>query len=278
MSIVRKLQKKCLSKDENLQDLLREALLISTKLKLNDFKLWINSELKGYEDNIPDYREVQTRLKFFNPYHGWKPAIIEDKKLADIFSKTRIGQPIGELENILQRGEADLHLNLSPQNISELMKVFSTTCEPSQLIDRTQIYGITEQVRTLLLEWSLKLEEDGILGNEDLIFSEEEKEAAKNFHIENYGVIGNVEKLGNMSTGSNSNNTYIENNIDNKIDELINEIKALKLQDEKDIIIDLEASKNDKEKAKTVLGGLLTRGAEIGTIGSMIISILGLLG
>jgi hypothetical protein len=59
----------------------------------------------------------------------------------------------------------------------------------------------------LLLEWTLKLEEDNILGNDDLIFSTEEKELAKNIHIENfYGVMGEIDNIGNLSTGSNTIN------------------------------------------------------------------------
>ena len=66
----------------------------------------------------------------------------------------------------------------------------------------------------MLLEWTLKLEEDNIFGNDDLFFSEAEKKSAKNIHIENFnGVMGDVEKLGNMSTGANTKNIYNENNI-----------------------------------------------------------------
>ncbi len=62
-------------------------------------------------------------------------------------------------------------------------------------------------MRTLLLEWTLRLEEDNILGNDNLIFTEEEKKMAQNIHIENfYGVMGGVDSIGTLSTGSNTNN------------------------------------------------------------------------
>lgn len=280
MSIVLKLQKKCLDNNQDLQSLLREAYVISRKLKLKDFETWINSELKGYTSNIPDYREVQTTLKFFDTYHGWTQAIINDSKLAKILSYQKIAQPIGEIVNLLNTTNSDnaLQINLSPKNMSMLMKQFTTDCQPAQFIDRTQMFGITEQVRNLLLEWTLKLEEDNILGTEDLVFSEKEKEAAKSIHIENFhGVMGDIAKVGNISSGDNSINTYNENNINDKIDQLIQEVKVLKPQDEQVIIKDLEASKNNPDKAKTVLGGLLSRGAELGSIGSLVIGILGLL-
>ncbi len=280
MSIVLKLQKKCLNKDESLQDLFREALVISTKLKLNDFKKWINSELKGYEEEIPEYRQIHTKLKFFNPYHGWTSAVVNEN-LEDSLTKTKLSQPIGELEKIItdsKSNDDNLQLGLSGHQINMLRNLYTTDCEPAQFIDSIQIYGIIEKVRTLLLEWTLKLEEDGILGNDDLIFTEKEKEAAKNIHIENFnGVMGDISKLGNISTGNNSTNIYNENNISNEIDKLIKEIKKLNLKDENQVILDLEASKIDNKKAKTVLGSLLSRGSELASVGSMIISILGLL-
>lgn len=278
MSIVLKLQKKCLDKNEDLQSLLLEALVISTKLKLNDFKEWINNELKGYKENIPNYRNVQIILKFFNRYNGWQPAVVKNKEMSEKLSNSSIGQPISELENLLSSDNSDFQLFLSPEEISILMNFFSTNSQPAKFVNKVQIFGITQQVRNLLLEWTLKLEEDNILGNDDLIFSEEEKKAAESVHIENFhGVMGNVNKVANMSTGANSTNIYNENNISNEIDKLITDIKKLGLQNQKQVIIDLEESKNDNEKAKSVLGGLLGRGAEVASISSAIIGILGLL-
>ncbi len=158
------------------------------------------------------------------------------------------------------------------------MEYFGTDCQPKKFIGKTQVCAIVEQVRNVLLEWTLKLEEDNILGNDDLIFSKEEKESAKSVHIENFnGVMGNVDKVGNMSTGANSTNIYNENNISNEIDKLITEVKKLGLQNQEQVIIDLEESKSDSDKAKSVLGALLGRGAEVASISSVIIGILGLL-
>ena len=281
MSIVLKLQKKCLDKNEDLQSLLREALVISTKLKLNDFKKWINDELKGYDDylSVPKYRKISSTLKFRNPYHGYIPAIIENEKLGNLLTQDNITQSVSELAQLYKADSNELRLTILPSIEKEIMDIFNTDFIPAKFIYTTQIYGIIEQVRNLLLEWTLKLEEDNILGNDDLIFSEIEKETAKNIHIENFnGVMGDIDRLGNMSTGKNTTNTYNENNISNEIDNLITEIKKLNLEDQDQVIINLEASKKDSEKAKSVLGGLLSRGSEVASIGSAIIGILSLLG
>ena len=62
-------------------------------------------------------------------------------------------------------------------------------------IARAQLSNIVEQVRNLILNWSLELEKAGILG-EHMQFSEQEKGDAKpltqQFIIQNVGVLGNV--------------------------------------------------------------------------------------
>ncbi len=271
MSIILKLQKKCLDKNESLQDLLREALVISTKLKLYDFKEWINSELKGYSENIPNYRIINVQLKFFNPYHGWLDAIVDDK-FEDILRKTNISQPISEIEKTISDYQPNktLQVDLKGTNILKLQKLYKTDFKPAQFVNYIQIAGIIDMVRTLLLEWTLKLEEDGIIGNDDLIFTEKEKEMAKNINIQNFsGTLGDILNNGNLSIENNPTNIYNEN-----INKLIDEIKKLNLKDEKQVISDLEVSKTDKEKAKITLGSLLSRGSEVSGITSLIIEIL----
>lgn len=276
MSIVLKLQKKCLNKNEDLQSLLREALLISVKLKLNDFKEWINCELKGYKESIdvPEYREVKQTLKFLNPYQGWITAQVS-ADLEETIGFIKIQQPIGEIEHLIQKNDDNLSIHPPAEIANMLKKLFNTDFQVGFSVNKTQIFGITEQVRNLLLEWTLKLEDDGILGNDDLIFTEKEKEAAQSIHVQNFhGVLGNIHKLGIMSTGENSTNIYNENNINNEIDKLITEIKKLNLKDEEQIISNLEASREDTEKTKTILGSLLSRGSEVSSISSTIIDLL----
>lgn len=279
MSIVLKLQKKCLDSNQDLQSLLRESLVISSKLNLVEFNNWIKYELFGYpnQEITPEYRIVSTTLNFFNPYRGWIPANVPPE-LENGLGHTKNTQPIGELEHLVKGGDT-LSLGLDLQTISDIQTLFGTDFQPRLTTHSSQLYGIIEKVRNLLLEWTLKLEQENILGSDDLIFSDKEKEMAKkNIHIENFnGVMGDISKIGNLSTGDYSSNIYTENNINNEIDKLISEIKKLNLYDQDQIIIDLEASKNDTEKAKSILGGLLSRGAEIASISSSIITLLGLL-
>ncbi len=65
---------------------------------------------------------------------------------------------------------------------------------PVLVMDRARVKGVVDAVRNTILNWSLKLEQDGILGNE-LSFSNEEKGKATGItcNIQNFtGVAGNV--------------------------------------------------------------------------------------
>lgn len=279
MSIVLRLQKKCLDKNEDLQNLLREALVISKKLKLKDFEQWIKLELQGYKniEEVPEYRKIRQTLQFFNPYRGWENAELTNQ-LSEVIGITPILEPISEIDYLISNSKNGLYIPVPDVIAKTLRELYNLDLKSRFLIHETHVYGIIEQVRNLLLEWTLKLEEDNILGNDDLSFSENEKIAAQSIHIQHFhGVMGNVNKVGNMSTGANTTNIYNENNINNEIDKLINEIKQLNLVDKNEVIRDLEASKDNPDKAKAVLGGLLSRGAEVASIGSTIIDLLGLL-
>ncbi|RXI27337.1 hypothetical protein CRU89_06415 [Aliarcobacter trophiarum] len=239
---------------------------------MDDFKEWINSELKGYKaDNIPSYRVVNVNLKFLNPYHGWIDAVIDDK-FEEILRKTNIIQPISEIEKIISDYQPNkiIQVDLKGTNIRRLQKLYNTDFKPAQFINYIQIAGIIDMVKTLLLEWTLRLEEDGIIGNDDLIFTAKEKEMAKNINIQNFsGTLGNILNNGNLSIENNSTNIYNEN-----INKLIDEIKKLNLKDEKQVISDLEASKTDKSKLNTILGNLLSRFSEVATITSLVKELL----
>ena len=70
---------------------------------------------------------------------------------------------------------------------SMLAKMFQFETKYQLFIDKSQFNRILESVRTIILNWALELECDGILG-EEMIFNSEEKEIAneKNYTINNF--------------------------------------------------------------------------------------------
>ena len=142
--------------------------------------------LNGYKnlDKIPDYRLLRGEVKAWNPYHGWIPVIFED----DIESITThsASDTISSLLNVYENSEnrtAILPFNASMNNYLSKHGGFHT--KYALMIGTNQIYNIIERVRNIILDWSITLEENGILG-EGLQFSNTEKEIANNTPVINH--------------------------------------------------------------------------------------------
>ncbi|MDG3555650.1 hypothetical protein P7L54_06755 [Acinetobacter bereziniae] len=196
-SIVLQLQELALNPESNVEELLNKALLVARKLKIKKFRKWCELELEGYNDeDLPQYRIFRGQLKVFNPYHGLQPFIIPSE-FDEIVTTIKMDLSIGEINNLLKQNsetfeyvisnEAKLHLMSLQDSIAQL--------EPRVIFKRSQLLGVPSKLRNIILNWSLQLEEDGILGK-GLKFTEKEKEAAmsvNHFNIQNMqGVAGNV--------------------------------------------------------------------------------------
>ncbi|CAA6823002.1 MAG: Unknown protein [uncultured Sulfurovum sp.] len=285
MSIVLSLQKNIISGDVNIKDLLREALVIASKLKLNDFKAWINNELKGYPNRqeVSIYRIISGEVKLWNPYQGWQsiPADIAGVLNETLASTLYLTQSIAEVEDLILKKDSESLAFSFPEELAKtLRKALNLNVKFAIFTHRSSLRSIVEQVKTTLLEWSIKLEEEGIIGDENMSFSNEEKnKAQKNIHIENFnGVMGDIENIGNVSTGDyNQNIATINNTLNTKIDSIIEQIEKLPLSDKKEIIHEINENREDKEALTKTLGNLITKGSEVATILPAIGELLGLL-
>lgn len=206
--IVVQLQEMASDSKNHLPDLLRKALLISSKLGLQEFRSWVLSELNGYEsaEDIPDYRIIGSQLKVINPYHGYQPFIIEDGEFARLVSEVKISESVESLQHLISisNRKEQLTFPFPPEQKAALMRIQSgiAQLEPTRIIGRNQVKSVLEQVRTRLLDWALQLESQGILGD-GINFSAEEKAIATEnqsaINIQNFqGVLGNVSG-GNVS-------------------------------------------------------------------------------
>ena len=117
-------------------------------------------------------------------HHGWIPVIFE----YDIESITThsASDTISSLLNVYENSEnrtAILPFNASMNNYLSKHGGFHT--KYALMIGTNQIYNIIERVRNIILDWSITLEENGILG-EGLQFSNTEKEIANNTPVINH--------------------------------------------------------------------------------------------
>ncbi|MGD0238646.1 MAG: hypothetical protein ABSC55_29435 [Syntrophorhabdales bacterium] len=201
--IVIQLQELAVDSRNSISDLLRKALLISTKLDLKDVKQWVLSELNGYKDikEIPDYRRITGELMVYNPYHGYIPFIIPDTKTVEVLRQTVVVESVESLRHLLNTSgdrKGIFTYDFLPEQEAILMRLQDWVFQvrPTRVAQASQLAGILEKVRTRLLDWSLNLEAAGILG-EGLTFSKEEKkkaETTQNIQIGHFhGILGDVQ-------------------------------------------------------------------------------------
>lgn len=181
-SIVLELQKEVISPNCDVLNLLRKAHIIAQKLQLEQFDEWILSELNGYKNNntIPEYRCISGSLKGWNPYHGWLTVTLLDKSLEKVLCTKREGDSLGALIELEKKSDGVFlfYFNAELNSIVNSLREFPLPTRYSLHCSTHQIKSIIEQVKNTILEWTIKLEKEGILG-EEMQFNSEEKESAK---------------------------------------------------------------------------------------------------
>jgi hypothetical protein len=178
-----------------LTTLLRKVKVAAVKLRLDDAMEWVDAELKGYTKDVPEYRRINGRLKWWNPYRGYLPVGFPDQKTASMFESRPVFEAVTSLESTIGSGEGTYFLDMPPAVTSALSKSFGIPVTEAILeVPKGALVGIIEHVRGLVLDWALALERAGITG-EGLSFSAEEQRMAQTAHIS----IGSFQ--GNLNTG-----------------------------------------------------------------------------
>lgn len=235
-ALVLELQREALNKDASTTNLLRMALVVARKLGVSEFSEWVDAELNGYKEGvpIPDYRVLHGSLKVWNPYRGWQPLYMEDTDAAERLSTRPNNQAIPELESMFAPGKehADFISYFSKDLEQRLMSGMEFSLQPAVLIGPAKVHGIIDAVRTAILDWSLKLEAAGVLGDE-MTFSSDEKAKAPSssdgitYQVQNQTVIHSMQQsqIQQGSTGSSQVFSHPSMDISN-LDVLMDEIKS----------------------------------------------------
>lgn len=283
--LVFELQKDSLDSEIKVSNLLRKAFTVSKKLGIIEIEAWLNKELSGYksEDAIPTYRIVRGQVKAWNPYNGWIPLICNDTDMVEKLSVRAISESIGELDSLIVESDSGtIHVPFPPNVENFLMRSATLQLQPSLIIGKTQIIGILDAVRNNILNWSLELEQKGVLG-EDMSFSNEEKKIA---HQTSYQVTNNIGSMHNSqlqqdSAGSTQTLKISESSGDLKkfVEELKNSVESLKLQQDQtqelqEAIATLEIQTNSSKPKNVIINESLhtVRNILEGTTGSIIAS------
>jgi len=206
LPLVIQLQQLATDNSTDITELLRKALLVATKLGLQPFRDWVSRELQGYEENagnLPVYRKLNGTLKIryrrLTPFIPTSEEIKSQTLEVPLTNGVPIGIPISSLSTFLQSGNCVFSYSADGSLRDEINRNHNQLLDPTKLedvrvcVNRDYIASIIDAVRTKVLEWSLQLEADGVIG-EGMTFSAEEKQRAQSsITIENFqGILGDV--------------------------------------------------------------------------------------
>lgn len=174
MSIVHELQQAAQDEGTPVSALLRKTLVVASKLNLHDSADWVQQELNGYkpetsETKLPTYRIIHSRIMVQHPRYGWQPLQYRDPKHAEQTGRAHIYIPVPEIEAwIAKKDEAggSIGMGLAAEVVSELRRVTRSNSEFAWDISPQQFISILSSVRNLVLQWALKLERDGVHGDQ----------------------------------------------------------------------------------------------------------------
>lgn len=160
------------------------------------------------------------------------------------YSRRKCGQAIGEVESLLaDRSEKSfVHMPFSLEEQHRLSKSMDFQTQVTLFTSYSSLVRIVEAVRTTVLNWSLKLEEDGILG-EGLLFSPEEVQQADSasYNVNNfYGPVQspNVQQGTSHSVQSSTNFSIDGASLETLIATIRDQLADLKLDSQ----VEAEAS------------------------------------
>lgn len=218
-SIIREIQGELLAESVSVAGILRKARLAARKLDLQDFEKWIANESDGYKntatEDLPDYRKIGCVPRFFNPYRGWCPIIVEDRQMYELCHTSYLFQSIAEIENLLG-SDGTLTYTYPPELTRILRDGMDMQFEIRAFVSQSSLAQPINAVKNIVLDWAVDLEKAGVVGA-GLGFSSEDKREAEtvtqNIYAQNIGNLGNVSDRSSI-TNTLSNNTLTFDKID----------------------------------------------------------------
>lgn len=251
-SFIKDLQTEIMSPNCDIVNILRKAHFIASTLNLTDFDKWIMSELNGYPtpNDCPEYRILHCDLYAFNQFNGWMPTVFRNTELENLISITKMNNSISQIISMSEQEGDKLMSEILGELLLLLNECFNTSNTRFALfVSKTSIMDIIEKVKTTVLDWTIKLESEGILG-ENTTFSEQEKQVAAtipqtiNNYYGNTNIVSSPAENMQIVSGNNNEVSFSYEFAKNAVEEIEDSISA------KDI------SDTDKEYALSIINNI----------------------
>jgi hypothetical protein len=197
-TLLEQIQRDCVDPTASVSSLLRKVRLAASKLGVVQVEGWVDSELNGYSETLPDYRIVHGTPMARCPDTGTQPLLLAPG--VEWLSRKGVGEPIASLEHCLATGSSNLMISFPASITSELNKANGSRASYYLSISPNELARIIDRVRTLILDWTTRLEKAGVVGS-DFNFSEGDKHRAQAANMQiNIGSVGNF--TGNLGQGN----------------------------------------------------------------------------
>ena len=185
--------------------LLFKAKVISSKLSLAEITTWVDMEINGYptQGDTPSYRRFRLPLKAHNPFRGWIDVDLgtDDPELNEHFGTAYFTESISSIEKHSLSTQT-LHLTVPPAMAEVLYEASSNSrFTLAWMVSSGCMVSILTAVRVRILNWTLELETQGVLG-EGLFFSSKEIEVAPMTVHNITNIHGNVNNAGVIGSGN----------------------------------------------------------------------------
>jgi hypothetical protein len=178
--LIIQIQQAALDSNSSVTDALRKAKLACAKLGLTDFGNWVDLELNGYmnksSEEVPEYRKLHGTPEAFSPFQGWLPLHFDTAEGQQAWALAVVGMTIPAIEESLRNASGgSFSFPYPPEVQKEICRVLSWGDSPLRIrLGVSQAANILHAVRNILLEWTMEMEKQGVLGN-DLLFTPEER-------------------------------------------------------------------------------------------------------
>ncbi|MBJ7577893.1 hypothetical protein JHC09_08340 [Devosia sp. MC532] len=251
--LIEEIQRDALDPNIPVTTILRKVKVAASKLSLPNLEDWVQMELTGYNGELPSYRQLYGRPMAHNPYQGWIPIMMASDEDQNLLSEAPISQAISSLEDLIDRSKSGFVQIEYPAAVIRLLNQ-QLDIELGRMANHlsiTQIQSIINTVRNMALDWAVRMEQRGIIG-EGLTFNASEKEQAKSamntFNVGNIGqfigALGSGNTTGDISASQSAQSDEI-------FDRLIDIAKQqVELPADQVTIIsaieDMRASKNER--------------------------------
>lgn len=171
MSLLREIQTAAIDGASDLESLLRKCRVLASRLKHEDFKKWVQSELDGYPggEGVPDYREFHLQCfgHFSGPFQsGLRNAPIPEscipKDLRESLAHAEIRDGVGSLKALVDGCSGDTLTYGWPADANVLFgdRIYQrmVLMQGWGSLPKSAVVGILSTVRNRVLNFALEIE------------------------------------------------------------------------------------------------------------------------